>query len=360
MQFLYRLLKFIIILALLIFVGLYYFFDDLKKFALNNAIKVLTDNGQYLAENYTITEKEGFTYLKNLKIKRPDYNLAVKEVKISFPLLFLLDSPINLEIDNFHFDLNHGPKIMIAGKANVNCWYSGKIDIDTQGIELAYNGTKVIKIAGKFDSTKKFNEIDLYQYVANNSKGKIIFGIEQFTKAHFKSIQLPYAGGMISTIPFDLDFKEPKLNKLDLDLQNVQLGSILKLDLFQVDARFSGALSVNPMARTISYVNLRSTTPGRLKLKDAGIVGALEKIQDSPIGAILNMTGKNLLAPIKKTLNILEYSSIQIETQHIANQQDNIKISIYGADQKLYAGKPINLNVNLDIDLNKIIKNYLN
>ena len=39
--------------------------------------------------------------------------------------------------------------------------------------------------------------------------------------------------------------------------------------------------------------------------------------------------------------------------------QINIKISIYGADQKLYDGRPMNLNVNLDIDINAIIKSYL-
>lgn len=359
MKFLFKLIKFIVILAILMLIGLYYFFDDIKSFALKNAINALSENGKYLAENYSIKNSDGITILQNLKINRPDYNLTVKQVSIRFPFLFLLNEPIKLEVDSLNFKLLQGPKISISGSGTTDCWYRGKLDIATKGIDLAYNGQKVLKIAGNFDSDKELNEFDLYDYMDNNSKGKIIFGITKFTNVHFESIQLPYASGMITARPFDIDVGNPKLTKLDLDVDKVQLGSLIKLDLFAVDARFSGTLSVNPEQKTITYINLKSTDPGKLKLKTGGIGDVVEKIQDSPLGMILNMTGKNPIAPVSKAMNLFEYSSIQIETQKGGNNKDNVKVSIYGADQKLYDGRPMNLNINLDIDLNRIIKSYL-
>ena len=354
-----KLIKFLVILAILLLIGLYYFFDDIKKFALKNAINALTDDGKYLAENYSIKELDGTTILQNLKINRPDYHLAVKQVSIRFPFLFLFNKPIKLGVDSLNFKLIQGPKISVSGSATTDCWYRGKLDITTKGIDLAYNGQKVLKIAGNFDSDKELNEFDLYDYMDNNNKGKIIFGISKFTKVHFESIQLPYAGGMITAKPFDIDVGNPKLSKLDLDVSKVQLGSLIKLDLFTIDARFNGSLSVNPEQKTITYINLKSTQPGKLKFKAGGIGDVVEKIQDSPIGMVLNMTGNNPLAKVNKAMNLFEYSSIQIETQKSGNNKDNVKVSIYGADQKLYDGRPMNLNVNLDIDLNAIIKSYL-
>lgn len=359
MNFFLKLFKFIIILAILIVIALYYFFDDLKRFALKRAIDTLTENGKYLTENYSIKEKEGITYLSNLKIKRPDYSLTVKQISVDFPHLFLLGSPINIELDAFNFKLLQGPNISVTGSTKLDCWYKGKLNVDTKGIDLAYNGEKVLKIAGNFDSNKKLNELDLYDYLDKNSKGKIIFGITNFTQIHFESIQLPYARGMVTAKPFDIDANNPKLTRLDLDVNKVQLGSLIKLDLLNVDARFSGSLSVNPDQKTITYINLKSTEPGKLKFKTGGIGDVVEKIQDSPLGKILNMTGNNPLAKVEKAMNIFEYSSIHIETQKSSNATDNVKISIYGADQKLYDGKPMNLNINLDIDLNGIINNYL-
>ena len=358
MKFIIKLFKFLIILALLLLIGLYFFFDDLKRYAIKSAVNAVTENGKYLQENYSIKEINGTTFISNLKIKNPEYALSVKEVAIDMPFLFLLNNAIKLNIDSFNFKLMQGPKISIIGSTTANCWYGGKLKIDTKGIDLSLDGKKMLKIVGNFDSNKELNEIDLYDYLDNNSKGKVIFGITNYSHVHVQSIQLPYAGGMITAQPFDLNLRGPKLKKLDLDINNVQLGSIIKLDLFTIDSRFSGNVSVNPDQKTITFIKLKSTAPGKLKLKTGGI-GDIDKVQDSPLGQALSMIGGNPITQVSRLTNLFEYSSIVIETQKIDGGKDNIKISIYGADQKLYDNRPMNVNVNLDIDLNSIIKSYL-
>lgn len=363
MKGLFKFFKFLLALFVVLLLLMYCFFDDLKRYSLKTAINIATENGKYLLQPYNIKIKEGVIYLSNLEIKTPDVYLNIEKSAINVPFLFLFNNAIKISLDNFIAKTGAGQNMMLSGAAGIDFRYGGTLSINTPGIDLELNKKKLLKFVGNFDSNRAFNVINIYDYLDNNNKGQMVFGISKFTKVHFKTISVPYAGGIITAEPFDIDISNPKLKLLNVDINNIKLSAILQLDTFAVDSRFSGKISVNPDEKKIIYINLKTTEPGRVKFKSNELLDFVDKIDQNPIiGAALGLMGKNNpIAPIHKAMNnLFEFSSLQIETQKNDQGRDNIKISLYGMDQKLYDGKPMNINVNLDLDLNKIINSYLN
>ena len=357
MNSLFKLLKFLVILIFVLILVLYYFFDDLKRYSLKTAINVATENGKYLVQPYSINFKEGVLYLSNFEIKTPDIYLKINNSKIDVPFFFLFNNAIKLTLDNFTAKPGQGGDLAISGSAEIDLWYGGELYINTSGIDIAMDKKKILKFTGSVDNKSKLNVINIYDYMDSNNKGQMVFGVSNYTALNFQTIAIPYGGGIVVAEPFRIDIRDPKLKLLNLDINNMSLASILKLNVFEIDSRFSGKISVNPDEKKILSINLKTTGPGKLKFKSNKLIDFVDKIDQGPLGMALGLVGNNPLTAVHKAMNLFEFSSVQIETEKSDKGKDNIKISLYGLDQKLYDNRP--LNINLDLDLNGIIKSYL-
>jgi hypothetical protein len=319
----------------------FYYLDDIRKYAVKIAITKFSQNEKYLITPYTISANNGVVTVKDLNIKIDNQAIHLPTTNIYLPISFIFNDPIEISFVKFEDRFNNNVKL--AGTANLKCWNSGEVAISLNNSDLLLENQKILNFNSS-NQINKTNIINITNYLDPNNKGTIEFNIKNFSNLSIDNMKIPYGGGQISMEPFQVDLSNPIIQSLILTINYVKIVSLVKINDLTIDGNISGKIILDLMHMKILSANIETINKGTLSYKS------------TQIGSFLD---NNNLGFLQKALSNFQYTTIKIESISTPGNKDNIKISLYGSNQDLEDGRPINLNLNLTLDLESIIKSFI-
>ena len=347
MQALLTTLKYLFIVFILILAAAFYFFDDLKRYSIQTLITQLTNQEKYLTGEYTIFSNNDDVVVRDLNIKKDNLEIHIPEIILKIPFLYLLNNCLEIKILNseIKFDSNMGSPISLVGSLDIKYWNTGHNQLDTINADLLFGEKKILNLRGNYNSNKNRNIIALTNYSEQDKKmGEIAFIVENRSLLTIDRLSIPFGGGIINAADIKLDLLDHLPSKIIIEVNDVAIDSIIKLEDFKAEGKISGKMEIDPENLKITNLKLETNNNGLLSYKS---------------NKLLDLLGNKNLSFLHKALTSFEYRKISIESISEDNKNDNIKISIYEVDKKLYSERPLNININLDLDLKAIAKSYI-
>ncbi len=160
---------------------------------------------------------------------------------------------------------------------------------------------------------------------------------------------LDFAGGTVQAQPTTLD-PERAQNRITLDVAGVELarlGALLDLPELEASGRLSGEIPV------LLQDNDLAIEGGRLATDEPGVLRYL------PEGGAAIGGGDENVEMLVTAVSNFHYQSIVIDLDRALGGASIVGLHISGANPELYDGYPIELNVNLTGDLDRIVRDSL-
>lgn len=158
------------------------------------------------------------------------------------------------------------------------------------------------------------------------------------------------AGGSVSVGPSVLRLG-PDQNRMDLDVRGVDLSQLLayaEIPDLEIDARLSGSLPMVITGGDLAIVN------GHLESEEAGTLRYLPSGSDVPLDL-----GEDNVDLVLDALSNFHFSRIAMDVNKPVGGTTELTLHVAGANPDLYDGYPIELNVNVTGDLDKIVRDSL-
>jgi hypothetical protein len=160
---------------------------------------------------------------------------------------------------------------------------------------------------------------------------------------------LDFAGGTVEAQPTTLD-PEREQNRIVLDVADVELvrlGDLLDLPELEASGSLSGEIPV------LLQDNDLAIEGGRLATKEPGVLRYI------PEGGAAIGGGDENVEMLVTAVSNFHYQSIVIDLDRALGGASIVGLHISGANPELYDGYPIELNVNLTGDLDRIVRDSL-
>jgi hypothetical protein len=343
-----RLLKFSIFLSIIIVAILYFLQDDFRRYAVRFIINQATHSGKDLTRPYILHKKKGIIVVEDLDIRSGDISINIARLDIRLPFLFFFNSQTEIKIQNAIMKYFHeGEEIaQLSLSGDLKVFSTKHINMQIIDSDLSIASKKLYNFKGDFSDISNNNLIEIRSYLDPQTVGAFDFNIKNFSELNVNSLKIPYGGGILRTESFKVDLTNPKLAIINVAVDNVNISSLITVDKFSATGKVSGNLSLDIENSKLLSLDLKSISPGSLSY-DSMKLG--------------NFLDSKKLGFLHKVLNKFEFASLIIKTEaaDFGHDKDNIKISLYGLNKKLYNESPVNFNINLDIDLKSIIKSLL-
>jgi len=159
-----------------------------------------------------------------------------------------------------------------------------------------------------------------------------------------------FAGGSVAVGPSVLRLG-PGQNRMELDVTGVDLARLLayaEIPDLEVDARLSGSLPLIISDDDFAIVN------GHLESQAAGTLRYVPTGTDVPLDL-----GEENVGLVLDALSNFHFSRIAMDVNKPLDGATDLTLHVAGANPDLYDGYPIELNVNVTGDLDKVVRDSL-
>ena len=181
--------------------------------------------------------------------------------------------------------------------------------------------------------------------------GEVIFGLDKRNVLNIADAHWSIAGGTVSTYDQKLDLYGPD-QKLAVVVKNVDLAQLLtaaNVNGLSGEGTLDGAAPLRHLGDTILVEHgfLRANAPGLLRYDPA----------ETP--AFLQGQPGEGTAILRDALKDFHYQELSLSIDGVLGGEEKIKLSVKGANPKLYGGSPIALTLNLSGALDSIARSSI-
>jgi len=178
--------------------------------------------------------------------------------------------------------------------------------------------------------------------------GRITFGLDRHNKLNIADAHWSIAGGTVGTYDQQLDLYGPDQN-LGVVVKNVDLAELLKLLNVSGLSAEGEVEGVIPLRRTKDIIRIEH---GVLQTSAAGVL----RYDPADTPSFLQGQPGQGTAILREALKDFRYQTLGLTIDGLLGGEEQIKVSLNGANPTLYGGVPVALNINLSGALDSIAR----
>ena len=178
--------------------------------------------------------------------------------------------------------------------------------------------------------------------------GRVTFGLDRNNKLNIADAHWSVAGGTLGTYDQQLDLYGPDQN-LGVVVKNVDLAELLKLlnvSGLSAEGKVEGVI---PLRRTKDIIKIEH---GVLQTSAAGVL----RYDPADTPSFLQGQPGEGTALLREALKDFRYQTLSLTIDGLLGGEEQIKVSLNGANPTLYGGVPVALNINLSGALDSIAR----
>jgi len=178
--------------------------------------------------------------------------------------------------------------------------------------------------------------------------GRVTFGMDRHNKLNIADAHWSIAGGTVGTYDQQLDLYGPDQN-LGVVVKNVDLAELLKLlnvSGLSAEGKVEGVI---PLRRTKDIIRIEH---GVLQTSAAGAL----RYDPADTPSFLQGQPGQGTAILREALKDFRYQTLSLTIDGLLGGEEQIKVSLNGANPTLYGGVPVALNINLSGALDSIAR----
>ena len=178
--------------------------------------------------------------------------------------------------------------------------------------------------------------------------GSVTFGLDRHNKLNIADAHWSVAGGTIGTYDQQLDLYGPDQN-LGVVVKNVDLAELLKMfnvNGLSAEGKVEGVV---PLRRTKDIIRIEH---GVLQTSAAGVL----RYDPADTPSFLQGKPGEGTAILREALKDFRYRRLGLTIDGLLGGEEQIKVSLDGANPTLYGGVPVALNVNLSGALDSVAR----